>query len=114
MALFVPVIIGLPIGYFTWAKVFDTADGQISQVLKKQVEESNSTLAATVGTIGTVGVLSKLSFPAHTRHRLFFANAPANSNIRVETLKLGIELLVRTGIVFYGGAVGGAIAGRVF
>ncbi|KAI7893114.1 uncharacterized protein EV154DRAFT_502503 [Mucor mucedo] len=113
MALFVPVIIGLPIGYFTWAKVFDTADRQISQVLKKQ-EEPNSTIAATVGTIGTVGVLSKLSFPAHTRHRLFFANAPANSNIRVETLKLGIELLVRTGIVFYGGAVGGAIAGRVF
>lgn len=67
-----------------------------------------------MGTIASVGVLSKISFPAHTRHRLFFANAPANSNIRVETLKLGIELLVRTGIVFYGGAVGGAIAGRAF
>jgi seryl-tRNA(Sec) selenium transferase len=37
-----------------------------------------------------------------------------NSNIRIETLKMGIELLIRSGIVFYGGATGGAIAGRVF
>lgn len=33
MALFVPVIIGLPIGYFTWAKVFDTVDDCVSQAL---------------------------------------------------------------------------------
>lgn len=65
-----------------------------------------------MGTIGSIGILSKLTFQANTRHRLFFAKAPANSNIRIETLKMGIELLVRSGIVFYGGAVGGAIAGR--
>lgn len=33
MALFVPVIIGLPIGYFTWAKVFDIVDDCVSQAL---------------------------------------------------------------------------------
>lgn len=33
MALFVPVIIGLPIGYFTWAKVFDSADNATFRVL---------------------------------------------------------------------------------
>lgn len=73
----------------------------------------NSSIAATIGTIGSVGILSKLMFTPQTRHRLFFARAPANSNIRIETLKMGIELLVRTGVVFYGGAVGGATAGRV-
>lgn len=35
MALFVPVIIGLPIGYFTWATVFDTVDSKISQLVSK-------------------------------------------------------------------------------
>ncbi|KAG2229410.1 hypothetical protein BDF21DRAFT_236627 [Thamnidium elegans] len=117
MALFVPVIIGLPIGYFTWAKVFDTVDDCVSQALSgnnKTTEKGpNSSVAATVGTIGSVGILSKLMFKPNTRHRLFFAQAPANSNIRIETLKMGIELLVRTGIVFYGGAVVGASAGRV-
>lgn len=61
-----------------------------------------------------MGVLGKLTFTPQTRHRLFFAKAPPNSNIRVETLKMGIELLVRSGIVFYGGAIGGAVAGRAF
>lgn len=73
----------------------------------------NSTIAATAGTIASVGVLGKLAFTPPTRHRLFFAKAPPNSNIRIETLKMGMELLVRSGIVFYGGATGGAIAGRV-
>lgn len=35
MALFVPVIIGVPIGYFTWAKVFNLVDDSISQTLKQ-------------------------------------------------------------------------------
>ncbi|GAA5805209.1 hypothetical protein HPULCUR_010723 [Helicostylum pulchrum] len=115
MALFVPVIIGLPIGYFTWAKVFDTVDDCVSQALSgdNKTTEPNSSVAATVGTIGSVGILSKLMFRPNTRHRLFFAQAPVNSNIRVETLKMGIELLIRTGMVFYGGAVVGASAGRV-
>jgi hypothetical protein len=66
-----------------------------------------------LGTVASVGILSKTLFTAHTRHRLFFAKSPANSNIRVETLKLGLELLFRSGVVFYGGAVGGALAGRI-
>lgn len=66
-----------------------------------------------MGTIATVGVLGKLMFTPKVRHRLFFAKAPPNSNIRVVTLKLGIELLFRTGVVFYGGAMGGAVAGRL-
>lgn len=36
MALFVPVIIGLPIGYFTWAKVFDTVDNSVYQITHKK------------------------------------------------------------------------------
>lgn len=122
MALFVPVIIGLPIGYFTWAKVFDSADNATFHVLNgsdskggaELIKGPNSSIAAAAGTIASVGVLGKLTFTPQTRHRLFFAKAPPNSNIRVETLKMGIELLVRSGIVFYGGAIGGAVAGRAF
>ncbi|CAO3608900.1 unnamed protein product [Mucor hiemalis] len=120
MALFVPVIIGLPIGYFTWAKVFDSADNATFRALignnsKEDILKGpNSSIAATAGAVVSVGVLGKLTFTPQTRHRLFFAKAPPNSNIRVETLKMGIELLIRSGIVFYGGAVGGAVAGRVF
>lgn len=73
----------------------------------------NSSTAAIGGTIVSVALLGKMTFTPQTRHRLFFAKAPPNSNIRVETLKMGIELLVRSGIVFYGGATGGAIAGRL-
>lgn len=80
------------------------------QVLQKPPISAS---AATVGTLATVGVLGKFMFTPATRHRLFFAKAPANSNIRAVTLKLGIELLIRSGIVFYGGATGGAIAGRL-
>lgn len=77
------------------------------------VKKPNSPVAATVGTVASIGLLGKYAFTPQTRHRLFFAKAPANSNIRVETLKLGIELLLRSGIVFYGGALGGATAGRI-
>ncbi|KAK4519693.1 secretory subunit [Mucor velutinosus] len=132
MALFVPVIIGLPIGYFTWAKVFDTVDNSVYQIASKKqstissshsdgsiadsaalAKPPNSKLAAGLGALVSVGLLSKVTFTPQTRHRLFFAQAPPNSNIRIVTLKLGIELLVRSGVVFYGGASGGAIAGRL-
>jgi hypothetical protein len=81
---------------------------------KKIVERKpNSKMAALAGTVVTGAVLSKFTFTPATRHRLFFAKAPANANIRTETLKLGIELLVRSGIVFYGAAAGGASSGRL-
>lgn len=149
MALFVPVIIGLPIGYFTWAKVFDTVDNSVYRITQKPSTTSNqgikihydlrhvhqsthvyvyipldsssiistkppnSKVAAGLGALVSVGLLSKVTFTPQTRHRLFFAKAPPNSNIRIETLKMGIELLIRSGIVFYGGASGGAVAGRL-
>ena len=77
------------------------------------IKGPNSSLAATAGTIVSAGILGKLTFTPHTRHRLFFAKAPPGSNIRIETLKMGMELLLRSGLVFYGAASGGAIAGRV-
>ncbi|KAG2190591.1 hypothetical protein INT46_006509 [Mucor plumbeus] len=135
MALFVPVIIGLPIGYFTWAKVFDTVDNSVYQITQKSSTTSNqahvyvyipldsssiistkppnSKVAAGLGALISVGLLSKVTFTPQTRHRLFFAKAPPNSNIRIETLKMGVELLIRSGIVFYGGASGGAVTGRL-
>ncbi|CEP08193.1 hypothetical protein [Parasitella parasitica] len=143
MALFVPVIIGLPIGYFTWAKVFDAVDDSVYQLTQKPSDTNqgnkkatliakqltqvysldgsskisakcpNSKVAGSLGALVSVGLLSKVAFTPQTRHRLFFAKAPPNSNIRIETLKMGIELLIRSGIVFYGGASGGAVAGRL-
>jgi hypothetical protein len=149
MALFVPVIIGVPIGYFTWATVFNSVDNCIHKITSNNTNENdqgkkllffqnfteinkvtivfvtnldatlqltkppNSSLAAVGGTVVSVSLLGKLAFTPQTRHRLFFAKAPPNSNIRIETLKMGIELLVRSGVVFYGGATGGAIAGRL-
>jgi hypothetical protein len=142
MALFVPVIIGLPIGYFTWATVFNSVDNCIYKITNKNNDDkgkitlllflieivklielldatlqltkpANSSIGAIGGTMVSMGVLGKLAFTSQVRHRLFFAKAPPNSNIRIETLKMGIELLVRSGVVFYGGATGGAIAGRL-
>lgn len=69
--------------------------------------------AATAGTLVSMGVLGKLTFQPDTRHRLFFAKAPANTDIRIVTLKLAMELIARCGVVFYGGAAGGAISGRL-
>lgn len=60
-----------------------------------------------------MGVLGKMTFRPDTRHRLFFAKAPANTDIRIVTLKLAMELIARCGVVFYGGAAGGAISGRL-
>lgn len=57
--------------------------------------------------------LSKVMFSQETRHRLFFAKPPPNTNIRVATLKMGLELLARCGAVFYGTAAGAAVAGRL-
>ncbi|CAO3619910.1 unnamed protein product [Mucor fragilis] len=87
MALFVPVIIGLPIGYFTWAKVFDTVDNSVYQITHKKqpstvsdgsitdstalVKSPNSKVAAGLGALVSVGLLSKLTFTPQTRHRLF-------------------------------------------
>ncbi|KAI7905774.1 uncharacterized protein BX663DRAFT_500855 [Cokeromyces recurvatus] len=122
MALFAPLIISIPIGYFTWTKVFDIVDNGVYQItqsnafdeVKQQLKKPPiSFAAATIGTVTSIGVLGKLAFTANTRHRLFFAKAPANSNIRIETLKLGIELLIRSSIVFYGSAIGGAVTGRI-
>ncbi|KAI9485489.1 MAG: hypothetical protein EXX96DRAFT_545291 [Benjaminiella poitrasii] len=126
MALFAPLIVGLPIGYFTWAKVFDIVDNYAYKITHSNANQANkedqdlqlkkppnSSAAAMIGMVASIGILGKLSFTPNTRHRLFFAKAPVNSNIRTETLKLGMELLIRSGIVFYGGAAGGAIAGRI-
>ena len=44
MALFVPVIIGLPIGYFTWAKVFETVDNATFRITNNKNFE-NGTMA---------------------------------------------------------------------
>lgn len=74
---------------------------------------ARSLTASAIGSVASFGILSKTMFPAHTRHRLFFAKAPPHANIRIETLKLGLELLVRSGVVFYGTAVGGAVTGRL-
>ena len=60
-----------------------------------------------------MGILGKVTFRPDTRHRLFFAKAPANADIRIVTLKLALELVARCGVVFYGGAAGGAISGRL-
>lgn len=70
-------------------------------------------MAAAAGSLVSFAALSKVTFNKETRHRLFFAKAPPNTNIRMATLKMGIELLIRSGIVFYGAAVGGAVAGRL-
>ncbi|KAI8646440.1 hypothetical protein BD408DRAFT_449717 [Parasitella parasitica] len=115
MALFVPVIVGLPIGYFTWAKVFDSVDSGYTLDGNSNISAKppNSKIAGSLGTLVSVGLLSKATFTPRTRHRLFFAKAPPNSNIRIITLKMGINLLIRSGIVFYGGASGGAVAGRL-
>ncbi|KAI9261130.1 hypothetical protein BY458DRAFT_540955 [Sporodiniella umbellata] len=112
MALFAPLLIGAPIGYFTWIKVFDYANQKISASVPNEEKGTfSSNLGALVGIAGSAGTLSKAMFTPQTRHRLFFAKSPANSNIRVETLKLGMELLFRTGVVFYGSAIGGAVGG---
>lgn len=52
MALFVPVIVGLPIGYFTWAKVFDTVDNSVYQITQKK-QSSTSLLPSNSGTFQT-------------------------------------------------------------
>ncbi|KAI8969937.1 hypothetical protein BDF20DRAFT_826411 [Mycotypha africana] len=113
MALFLPILLGAPIGYFTWSKVFDAVDDRVYRI----TQSANSNNAAPIFALGcsllSAGLLGKLTFPQATRHRLFFAKAPANSNIRIVTLKLGFELLARAGIVFYGAATGGAIGGRL-
>ncbi|KAL9542024.1 hypothetical protein PS6_010008 [Mucor atramentarius] len=110
MALFVPVIIGLPIGVY---QITQKKEPSTISTASHSVRPPNSKVAAGLGALVSVGLLSKVTFTPQTRHRLFFAQAPPNSNIRIVTLKLGIELLVRSGIVFYGGASGGAIAGRL-
>ncbi|KAI8339138.1 hypothetical protein BC941DRAFT_451427 [Chlamydoabsidia padenii] len=131
MAFAIPVIVGAPIGYLTWSLVCKHVDYQVAKLcyndfpttqkdgstltITQQLERypSRSLAASTVGSVASFGLLSKTMFPAQTRHRLFFAKAPPHANIRIETLKLGLELLVRSGVVFYGTAVGGAITGRL-
>lgn len=46
MALFVPLIVGLPIGYFTWAKVFDFADNKITSTIYKKNEGKMKVMGA--------------------------------------------------------------------
>ncbi|CAO3593986.1 unnamed protein product [Absidia cylindrospora] len=99
MAFAIPVLIGAPIGYFTWSLVCKHVDYQVAKLCYDDNIPSTQK--------------GKTMFPATTRYRLFFAKAPPHANIRIETLKLGMELLVRSGIVFYGTAVGGAVTGRL-
>ncbi|KAI9319197.1 hypothetical protein BX666DRAFT_1854701 [Dichotomocladium elegans] len=129
MAVFLPaILIGAPIGYFTWATVFNGVDYQAAKICHGNPPPSDqgnaveqlvqyypprSGLAATVGSVASLGVLGKVAFGPDTRHRLFFAKAPANADIRVVTLKLAAELFARCGFVFYGAAAGGATAGRL-
>ncbi|KAI8372789.1 uncharacterized protein BYT42DRAFT_500587 [Radiomyces spectabilis] len=118
MAAVLPVIlIGAPIGYFTWTAVYNGVDRQVAKLYPNSsdadVLPAAPMWAATTGSLVSFGVLAKASFPPPTRHRLFFAKAPPNANIRIETLKMATELLIRSGIVFYGAAAGGALAGRV-
>ncbi|ORZ23993.1 hypothetical protein BCR42DRAFT_365067 [Absidia repens] len=132
MAFAIPVLIGAPIGYFTWSLVCKHVDYQVAKLcyddnipstqkdgspltMTQQLEyyPPRSMTMSMVGSVASCGVLGKTMFPAATRHRLFFAKAPPHANIRIETLKLGMELLVRSGIVFYGTAVGGAVTGRL-
>lgn len=40
MALFVPAIIGLPIGYFTWATVFNSVDNCIYKITSKDTKQN--------------------------------------------------------------------------
>ncbi|KAI9494559.1 hypothetical protein BDB00DRAFT_818550 [Zychaea mexicana] len=129
MAIFLPVVlVGAPIGYFTWSKVFNEADYQAAKICHGQVksmeEKSTSELlresypprsgfAGTVGTIGSFGILGKTMFGKSTRHRLFFARAPPGADIRWVTFKMAGEILLRCGAVVYGAAAGGALAGRL-
>lgn len=43
MALFIPVLIGVPIGYYTWATVFDAVDDKISQAISGSPSPSTTT-----------------------------------------------------------------------
>ncbi|CDH58289.1 predicted protein [Lichtheimia corymbifera JMRC:FSU:9682] len=130
MAVFLPAfLIGAPIGYFTFSKVFNGVDYEAAKLcqgpppqnlkdrstseLLREYYPPRSGWAATAGTLVSMGVLGKLTFQPDTRHRLFFAKAPANADIRIVTLKLAMELIARCGVVFYGGAAGGAISGRL-
>ncbi|KAI8973902.1 hypothetical protein BDB01DRAFT_808044 [Pilobolus umbonatus] len=115
MALFAPLIVGLPIGYFTWSKVFQSVDNTVFDITHPNVQEHRpiSVMGSIGGTVTSMMILSKLTFRPATRQRLFFGKLPPNANIRIETLKMGIELLFRAGVVFYGGAIGGAITGRM-
>ncbi|CAO3645200.1 unnamed protein product [Cunninghamella blakesleeana] len=128
MAFAIPVIVGVPIGYFTWSLVSKYTDYQVikacyednqqdinSLTISQKLEEypPRSFIATTAGSVVSFGILSKAMFPSPTRHRLFFAKASPNTNMRIETVKIGLELLLRSGIVFYGTAVSGAATGRL-
>ncbi|KAL1934800.1 hypothetical protein VTP01DRAFT_6982 [Rhizomucor pusillus] len=129
MAVFLPVVlVGAPVGYFSWTTVFNGVDYQVAKISEGPVKDDQgksisellhqdyrprSGMAAAAGSLVSFAALSKVTFNKETRHRLFFAKAPPNTNIRMATLKMGIELLIRSGIVFYGAAVGGAVAGRL-
>ncbi|KAI9246254.1 hypothetical protein BDA99DRAFT_543348 [Phascolomyces articulosus] len=129
MAIFLPVfLVGAPIGYFTWSKVFNEADYQAAKIchgtITSSEEKSTSELlreyypprsgfASTVGTIGSFGILARTMFGKNTRHRLFFARAPVGADIRWVTIKMAGELLLRCGAIVYGAAAGGAFAGRL-
>ncbi|KAG0170440.1 hypothetical protein DFQ30_002512 [Apophysomyces sp. BC1015] len=116
MAAVLPVIlIGTPIGYFTWTKVFDSVDHVVTRVCHEQdsSEPPRSTLAAAAGSVISLAALSKVTFSKNTRHRLFFAKPPPNTNIRTATLKMALELLFRSGVVFYGSAAGGAVSTNI-
>ncbi|ORX46063.1 hypothetical protein DM01DRAFT_1339703 [Hesseltinella vesiculosa] len=128
MAFAIPVIVGVPIGYLTWSLVSKHVDYQVAKSCYGDCTLGNPTLSIsqrleqypprsmTVSTLGSavsLVILGKAMFPADTRHRLFFAKAAQGTNLRVATVKMGIEVLARCGVVFYGAAAAGATAGRL-
>ncbi|KAI7850475.1 hypothetical protein BDC45DRAFT_446971 [Circinella umbellata] len=113
MAIFLPVfLVGAPIGYFTWSKVFNEADYQAAKIchgtkeLLRECYPPRSGFASTIGTIASFGILARAMFGKNTRHRLFFARAPPGADIRWVTFKMAGELLLRCGAIVYGAAAG--------
>ncbi|KAL0076022.1 hypothetical protein J3Q64DRAFT_1680725 [Phycomyces blakesleeanus] len=118
MAVVLPfILVGAPIGYFTWTGVFETVDRQVSQLISPQTPDSSVTspsgVGAVCGVLGSSVVLTKVLLGSSTRHRLFFGPPPPNTSLRMATLYKGFEFLLRSAGIFYGAAAVGATTGRL-
>jgi hypothetical protein len=60
----------------------------------------------------SVGVFSKYTFTPQTRHRLFFAKVAPSADLRIASIKVAGELLVRISLVLCGAAAAGSASGR--